>query len=246
MIEETADAAPGGPDGDPGHHPGRGHRLLRASAFAALLVVPVAVLALLVRAKGSPLVELDEAAIRAGTDATRDNPVLRDALLTWQAAFQARWVNLVVALACLWAWRRHGLRTRALWAFVTLLVAWNLGLVAKYVVQRARPVVDDAITLAPGYSFPSGHVTNAASAGLTLVLLVWPLLGRRGRVAVPAVVGAAVVVTGVDRVLLGAHYPTDVVAGVLLGSAMAGASYLGYLGRHPAVPAGTHHHEEHR
>lgn len=238
MIEETADGAPGGAGApaDPGHHPGRRHRLLRATAFAAALVVPVAVLALLVRAKGSPLVALDEAAIRAGTDLTRENPALRDALLAWQTAFQARWLNLVVALVCLWAWRRHGLRTRALWALVTLLVTWNLGLLAKYVVQRARPVVDDAITLAPGYSFPSGHVTNAASAGLTLVILLWPLLGRRARVAVPVAVGAAVVVTGADRVLLGAHYPTDVVAGVLLGTAMAGASYLGYLGRHPAAP----------
>lgn len=237
MIEEAGGRADRtGPPSDPGHHPGRRHRLLRAAAFAAVLGIPVAFLALLTRAKGSPLVHLDEAAITAATGVARDNDTLREVLLGWQTAFQARWVNLVVALVCLWAWRRRGLRTRALWAFVTLLVTWNLGLLAKYLVQRARPVVDDALTLAPGYSFPSGHVTNAASAGVTLAILVWPLLGRRGRVAVAVGVATAVVLTGADRVFLGAHYPTDVVAGMLLGTAMAGASYLGYLGAHPPVP----------
>jgi len=220
----------------PAHHAGRPRRLLRAAALAAGVGLPVAALAVVVRSEVGPIVAFDEAAIRAATDLGRSDPALYDALIAWQTAFQAKWVNLVVSLVCLWVWRRHGLRTRALWAFITLLVTWNLGLGAKYLVQRARPVVEDALTRAPGYSFPSGHAMNAASAGVVLLVLVWPLLGRTGRIAITSAVVAAVALTGVDRVMLGAHYPSDVVAGIALGGAMAGAAYLGFSGLHPAAP----------
>ena len=209
----------------------------RAVCFAVGLGLPVAALARVVRAPASPFLRVDELAIRAATDVTRAHPALHSALLVWQTAFQARWVNLVGTGVCVWVWRRHGLTARARWAFITLMASWNIGLVVKLLVARTRPVVEDAVVHAPGYSFLSGHATNTAAAGLTLTLLVWPLLGRRGRIVVPGVTAAAVVVTGLDRVYLGAHYPSDVVAGITLGCAMAGASYLGYLGRRPTTPA---------
>jgi membrane-associated phospholipid phosphatase len=57
----------------------------------------------------------------------------------------------------------------------------------------------------------------------------------RRRVAVPAAALAVVLVTAADRVLLGVHYPSDVVAGVLLGVAVTGASWVGYVGTTPRV-----------
>ena len=207
---------------------GRAARLLRAAGLMAVAGVPVTVLAVLVRSESSVVHRLDLVAIRGATAFTREHPDLYRFLLGWQEAFQARWVNLVAALVCLWVWRRHGLGTRALWAVVTILVTWNLGLGLKHLVGRARPVIDDALTRAPGYSFPSGHAMNTTATGVTLVILLWPLLGRRGRAVLASAVGSAVVVTGLDRVYLGAHYPSDVVAGIALGSAMAGASYLGW------------------
>ncbi|MBN9328712.1 MAG: phosphatase PAP2 family protein, partial [Cellulomonas sp.] len=58
------------------------------------------------------------------------------------------------------------------------------------------------------------------------------------RVGVPDVVlaVAAVLLIGVDRVMLGAHFPSDVLGGYLLGAAVAAGSALGYLGRGPAAP----------
>ena len=213
--------------------PGRARRLLRAGALAAGLGLPVAVLALVVRAQTPALVELDDAAIRAATDLTRSSPGLRSALVAWQEVFQPGWVNLGVAATCGWAARRHGLRTRAVWALGTVLLGWALEATAKQVVQRARPVVDDAVAHASGFSFPSGHAANTTSAGIALTVLLWPLLGPRGRVVVPALVGTAVVLTALDRVLLGVHHPSDVVAGVLFGGAVAGASFLGFHGWRP-------------
>lgn len=214
--------------------PSRLRRLARAVAFAVVLGLPVAALTFLVRAQASAVVVFDQDAVAAATDYTRDHPALHSAAIVWQEAFQARWVNLAVTAVCVWAWRRHGLGTRALRAFTTLMVAWGLGNAVKLLVARARPVVEDALNHAPGYSFPSGHATNTTAAGIILVLLLWPILGRTGRVALTAGVAFAVVVTALDRVLLGAHYPSDVVAGVALGAAMAGASYLGNLGWHPS------------
>lgn len=217
----------------------RAQRLARAVAFAVALGVPVAALAYAVRAQVTPVVAFDEAAVSAATAVTREDPALRAALLVWQEAFQAKWVNLAVTLLCVWVGRRPGLRSRALWAFVTLMTTWALGLGAKYLVQRGRPMVEDAVAHAPGYSFPSGHAMNTAAAGVVVTLLVWPLLGRRGRAVTATVVTAAVLLTGADRVMLGVHYPSDVVAGFLLGSAMAGASYLGWTGWNP-----VHHDDE--
>jgi undecaprenyl-diphosphatase len=49
-------------------------------------------------------------------------------------------------------------------------------------------------------------------------------------VVVPAGVGVVVVLTALDRVFLGVHHPSDVVAGVLVGGAVVGASYVGFRG----------------
>jgi undecaprenyl-diphosphatase len=176
------------------------------------------------------LVRLDDAAVVAATDLTRSAPVLHRALVVWQEALQPGWVNLGVLLACVWAARRHGLRARAQWTAVTVLVGWGVEALAKVVVQRARPVVDDAVGHASGFSFPSGHASNTTTAGLALAVLVWPLLGRRARAVVPVAVGVVVVLTALDRVFLGVHHPSDVVAGVLVGGAVAGASYVGFRG----------------
>lgn len=219
-------------------HRTRTRAVLAGIGSGTLLAAPVLVLAYLVRAESGPVIRLDQQVISAATELTRGSPLLRDVLVLWQEAFRAIWVNLAVTLVCIWVWRRRGLAGRALWAFATLMAAWALGLGAKLLVQRARPVLVEELTRAPGYSFPSGHATNTTVAGVVLLLLLWPLLGRRGRVVVPAAVGVAVAVTAADRVLLGVHFPSDVVAGVLFGVAMAVGSFVGYSRWRPPAPPG--------
>ena len=213
----------------------RQRALLRATVFGAAVSLPVLVLAYLVRAEAPGLTRLDGETIVAATSFTREHPELLHALDVWQEMLRPIWVNLAVGLVCLRVWRRYGLPTRALWAFLTVLVAWALQVGAKGLVQRARPVVQDALEHAPGSSFPSGHAANTAAAALATTLLVWPLLGPRGRVAVPVVAGAITLITAADRVFLGVHHPSDVVAGVLLGAAIVGASWIGYQGWSPRL-----------
>lgn len=212
----------------------RWRRLGKAVGFGMLFAVPVAALAFVTREKFLPVIELDTRAIRAATDITRANPVLRDALLVWQEMTQPKWPYIVATGLCIWVWRRYGLKSRAIWAFVTMMVAWNVQLVIKEVVRRARPVVSDPVSHAPGFSFPSGHAANAAATATALILLVWPICSPRARRIVVGSGVAYVLVTMLDRVFLGAHFPSDVVAGLLVGSGLVIASYLGYVGWNPA------------
>lgn len=199
--------------------------------------MPVTALAFVVREKFLPVIELDERLIVAATDVTRDNPWFRTALLVWQEATQPMWVYIIASAVCLVLWRRHReLATRCLWAFITMMVAWNLQLVLKEVVRRARPVVSDPVSHAPGFSFPSGHVANAAAIATVLTLLLWPVLSATARRWLVAGLTAYVVITALDRVFLGVHYPSDVLAGVLFGVGLGTASYVGYLGWNPQSP----------
>lgn len=215
---------------------GRGRRLARAARFGLVFAVPMTALAFVVRVKLAPLIGLDESAIRAATDITRETPWLRPALVDWQEATQPVKVYLAASAVCLAVWRRYRLPTRAAWAFVTMMIAWPLQLLLKEIVRRARPVLGEPVSSAPGFSFPSGHVANAAAAASVVVILVWPLLERRGRVVAVSLASVVVVLTCLDRVFLGVHFPSDVVAGILFGVGLATASYLGYRGWNPIGP----------
>jgi len=205
--------------------------------YAVAAAVPVTALALLVREQVDAVIRFDKDVIAAATDITRANPGLYTALVWWQEALQPRWVYLVGTGVCAWIWWRHGLKSRAIWGFVTMMVAWNLALDLKYVVQRARPTVADPVAAAPGYSFPSGHAANSAAAATVIVILIWPLLtSTAAKLVTCCVAGAIVVLTALDRVFLGVHFPSDVTAGVLMGSGLALASYAGYRGWNPAHP----------
>lgn len=202
---------------------------LLAGAVACL---PVGVIAGLVREQVGPLVDLDQRLIVAATDVTREHPGLLKSLLVWQEAFVPLHTYLLTVPFLVLAWRR-GLRGRAVWGLATMLVGWNLGLDVKLLVQRVRPLLDNPVSSAPGYSFPSGHVFNMTMACAATLVVMWPLLARTrpaARVAALALAAVLVVSTMLDRVFLGVHFPSDTVAGVLLALALTYASWVGYSG----------------
>ena len=103
----------------------------------------------------------------------------------------------------------------------------------KGFLERPRPTGDNAFAHAAGFSLPSGHA--AASAAL-FGLLAWAV-ARSARPAVSAAVLAGactfILLMGASRVVLGVHYPSDVLAGWLAGAAIASVAWLltGRLGR---------------
>ena len=89
----------------------------------------------------------------------------------------------------------------------------------------ASPVYEAMVT-ADGYGFPSGHAT-AATAVYGGAAAVLPVGTRRLRYVAA---GSVVAVVSLSRLLIGVHYLVDVVAGVLLGSAVL-ALLLGLVHR---------------
>ena len=119
---------------------------------------------------------------------------------------------------------------------VLLAVVGTQGLVAlvKGAVERPRPESNSAMADASGFSFPSAHSATAMALYATLTLLAAGACRGRARAAVAVVGFSLVVAVGLSRIMLAAHYPTDVLAGWLTGAAVVGASWL--LVRRVAVP----------
>jgi membrane-associated phospholipid phosphatase len=94
-----------------------------------------------------------------------------------------------------------------------VFAAHATGVVVKRVVRRMRPDLEDCpalVTTAGHLSFPSAHSCSTAAAAVGF----GPLVSRPAM----ATVTAAMLVS---RVLLGVHYPSDVVSGAALGAMVA-------------------------
>jgi membrane-associated phospholipid phosphatase len=180
------------------------------------------------------LIRADESAIRTATGFSVRHGLV-STLTVIQLVSQPIFVYLVATVVVVWAWRVKNLRARALWAFVTMMVGWGIGGISKLLAQRARPVVDDAIPHAQGYSFPSGHALNITLAAGVMVFLLWPLLSAtKRRIAIGLAIVVPVIV-GLDRLFIGAHFPSDILAGHVLGLGIMFASWIGFIGKTAAT-----------
>ena len=140
-----------------------------------------------------------------------------------------------------WLWVR-GARRLAIWAVVTMAIGGVLAGILKLVVARARPHFPEPVAHASGYSFPSGHAMNSMLGVAVLILIFLPVLTRTGRVIAYALGTLVVLATGFDRVALGVHFVSDVVAGwiaalaVVAGTAGAFEIWRREQGRAPSGP----------
>ncbi|WP_242530394.1 YegS/Rv2252/BmrU family lipid kinase [Nocardioides aromaticivorans] len=88
----------------------------------------------------------------------------------------------------------------------------------KVLVGRGRPVWQDPEYFLHSNAFPSGHTSSAAAFAGLVILLAVMLVRRAGiRRVISSVAVLAYVLVAADRILLGRHYPSDVVGGTLLG-----------------------------
>jgi len=110
----------------------------------------------------------------------------------------------------------------ATFVFIATTGGWFLNESLKEVFQRARPAIVPHLQTVMTLSFPSGHAMNSAAVYLTLGALTMRLADRR--VTKLYCMAAAMLLTflvGTSRIFLGVHYPTDVLAGWLLGMTWA-------------------------
>jgi undecaprenyl-diphosphatase len=192
----------------------RERRVLWAVVAAVIFAVVAGDVLLLGSSQG--LLRLDRY-IRASTQSVAHAPAVRStASLVSDITGEGLAVLVAATTIGLLAFRR---RREALVFLAGVLSAWAMSGLLKVVFgvprPRARPPWSDLVS----YGFPSGH------AFVTLValgLLAWAA-GRRAarpvRVALGVAAGLIALTAGVARVILDAHWLTDVVAGLALGTA---------------------------
>lgn len=151
----------------------------------------------------------------------------------WLAArLEHHWIDQVMLVAssigakgAVWivlgliAWAIAPAKGMKVWRLLLALGLTGLmvDVITKPVIGRVRPFVDHVeyreIGVRPDTaSFPSGHAATAAAGALAFAR-VWPAA------AIPAWTLAAII--AISRVALGVHFPSDILAGFLLGALLA-------------------------
>jgi undecaprenyl-diphosphatase len=145
-------------------------------------------------------------------------------------------IAIGVAIVLFLLWRKQ--RAEAL-VVIGILAAITAGSEAiKELVARPRPPGFDNNELGVVYSFPSGHVLEALTIYGIIAVLLWRSSAPRIiRIVVPILFAAIVVMVAVARVAVGAHYPSDVLAGFLggIGALAVFALLTGALARRRAA-----------
>jgi membrane-associated phospholipid phosphatase len=124
--------------------------------------------------------------------------------------------------------RRRGHRLESTLLAGATVLAYAAGAVGKYAEHRVRPVAP--VNLAPETepSFPSGHVLVIATIALVVVGLAWSHLNRISRVLAVSAATAVVVLVALDRLVVGAHWLTDVVGSLSLAGVIGAVVLAGY------------------
>lgn len=166
------------------------------------------------RATISRIVEWDRRWVRRVNQANRRNDIRALFSLVSRLGDGAFWYALMIGLLL-------ADPARTFWPVLHMasagLAATLIYKAIKRCTSRPRPFYDDQqllLSIAPldRYSFPSGHTLHAVTFTLLAVfyfpMLAWLLIPFS-------------ILVALSRVVLGLHYPSDVIAGVIIGAAIA-------------------------
>lgn len=200
---------------------GFGQRMMasdRASGFLAetllVLVAGAGLVILMALVLLDPALSRADAALSGWVGARRTDVATRfflgvTMLADWRVLFPLALVMLGW-FAVLRDWRLVGVLASVFAATLAFVQA------VKFLVQRARPT--QLYDGAEAFSFPSGHATHATVILGVAALLAGSALRPMWRSFVYGAAAVLVLVVAVSRVYLGAHWPTDVLAGILFGT----------------------------
>ena len=176
--------------------------------------------------------------VRSGTTQAFD-----EAVLGWMAAHRIWWlerslveitalgtglvVMAIVAVAALFLYL-----TEHRYSSFLLLLATGGGIILNSILKlsydRPRPQVFEWVTNVSSSSFPSGHAMSAAIVYSTVAYLAARLQKQRwARVLTMFISFLVIILICASRLYLGVHYPSDVIAGVIIGLAWAGFCMAG-------------------
>jgi undecaprenyl-diphosphatase len=176
--------------------------------------------------------------VQSGATQSFDETVMR-----WMGAHRIEWIEqslleitalgtglvlmMIVLIAALFL-----VATQHRFSAFLLLVASAGGLVLNTILKssfdRPRPRLFEWLTSPGGSSFPSGHAMGSAIVYFTVAYLIGRLEKRRWMRALTILTSLLLVLLiSVSRLYLGVHYPSDVLAGMVIGLAWAGFCLAG-------------------
>mgnify|MGYP001304282586 CR=1 FL=1 len=190
---------------------------VRGPLLAAAIVAAVAVGALTAVVVIHPYLSLDATVDRDIQGTNWGLLALTFPFLTWLGGPGGIYMQIVVVALVL-------LLNRRAWTLAFAALAGGLWYeVAVHLVNRPRPVAGQIlrVTEHPGAtSFPSGHLIFITISLAVLMLCIGHrFLPRWARPIGWAAVAGIVFAVGVDRIYGGAHWPSDVLAGILIATA---------------------------
>jgi len=150
------------------------------------------------------------------------NPHVTAVMLEITALGTGTVVGMIVLIAGTFLWLNQHRHSAVLLVVATLggLILDNL---LKIGFNRPRPQVFEWGTHASSSSFPSGHAMSSVIVYGTVAYLVARLQHNfRARLLTFVLAGIIVIMISISRVYLGVHYPSDILAGILIGTAWAG------------------------
>ena len=140
-------------------------------------------------------------------------PIMRAATLIGQPVFVVLVALIVVVTARL---RGH---PRIAYAYLAGLVGFGGNTLLKSIFHRARPQTIYAENMKiKSYSFPSGHAYGGMVFYGLLAYLAYKYLPQPWNLIATALLAVLIFLIGLSRVYLGAHFPSDVTAGWVLGA----------------------------
>jgi len=149
-------------------------------------------------------------------------PSVEAAMLEVTALGTGTVVGMIVLIAGMFLWLNHH-RHSAVLLIVATLGGMVLDNLLKIGFNRPRPQVFEWGTHAVSSSFPSGHAMSSVIVYGTVAYLAARLQRNvHARILTFVLAAIIIVMISISRVYLGVHYPSDILAGLLIGIAWAG------------------------
>lgn len=128
--------------------------------------------------------------------------------------------TLVSATIVIWLLLQRKTRLAVGFAATMLLASLSVQML-KVFIASPRPI--ELYAGSDAFSFPSGHATSAATLYASVAWLVSRNASLPAKVCCFALAGVLVGAIGLSRIYLSAHWPSDVMAGLILGATLASA-----------------------
>lgn len=142
-----------------------------------------------------------------------------DAAMLFITELGAVWfLALLTAIAAAWLWFKEKDKWSALFFVIAVAGGGLLNSLLKSYYGRERPSINEAID-ATGFSFPSGHSMGSFILyGFVIFLTIRGQQKEWVKWVISVTLAALVLLIGASRVYLGAHFPSDVLAGFIAGT----------------------------